>query len=120
MAGGRPSKYKKEYPKLLIAHMSKGLSFDCFAADCGVHIDTMHEWAKVHKEFSEAKRLGLALSLKVWEQIGIAGTTGKMKGFNTAAWIFNMKNRFRWRDSFDFHHSESGEAKKIEVSYKVD
>jgi hypothetical protein len=30
--------------------------------------------------------------------MGIAGSSGKLKGFQTGAWIFNMKNRFSWRD----------------------
>jgi len=31
-------------------------TFQRRATDIGIHIDTMHEWAKQHKDFSEAKK----------------------------------------------------------------
>lgn len=95
---GRPTKYKKEYCEKLIVHMSKGLSFESFAADCQCDRDTLYAWAKSHKAFSDAKKEGTALCEKRWEEIGMAGMAGKIKGFNAAVWIFNMKNRFHWRD----------------------
>jgi hypothetical protein len=98
MAGGRPSKYKKEYCEQLLEHGKKGLSLETFAGQIGVDRDTLKEWAKKHKEFSAAKKKFEDLSQFVWEQYGIAGMVGKIKGFNAAVWIFNMKNRFSWRD----------------------
>jgi hypothetical protein len=98
MAGGRPTKYKKAYCKKLIEWMGKGLSFESFAGDIGVNRDTIYEWAKVYPEFSDAKGIGSAKSQALWEKMGIAGSSGKLKGFQTGAWIFNMKNRFSWRD----------------------
>ena len=35
--------------------------------------------------------------MRYWEQLGIDGATGSDK-FNAPAWIFNMKNRFKWSD----------------------
>lgn len=78
--------------------MSSGLSFESFASVAGVHRDTLYEWLAKHREFSDAKKRGEALSLRQWEQLGIDGMLGKVKGFNATIWIFNMKNRFRWRD----------------------
>lgn len=95
---GRPSKYRKEYCELLVSHMEGGLSFESFAAEVGVIPDTLYEWVKKHPEFSDAKKRGWALSQLFWEKIGIAGATGRIRGFNAASWIFNMKNRFKWRD----------------------
>lgn len=102
MPGGRPSKYKKEYCQSLVKLMAQGYSFEAFAAEVGVHIDTLHAWSAQFPEFSEAKKIGKAKSLKFWEEKGInnlimAGGDDAPK-FNTTLWIFNMKNRFGWRD----------------------
>lgn len=126
MAGGRPSKYKKEYCDRLIAHVGGGLSFDSFAGEIGVSRDTIYEWCKKHEEFSDAKRVSEAKSLTFWEKVGRAGTldqldkiTGKTGAkFNHIAWIFLMKNRFGWRDHVQV--TDTSDVKKIEVSYKID
>ena len=95
---GRPTKYKKEYCERLLKHMTEGLSFESFGGEVGVCIDTVHEWAKVHPEFSEAKRAGSAGSRMFWEKMGRSGACGKLPGFQGGTWVFNMKNRFRWAD----------------------
>lgn len=33
-----------------------------------------------------------------WQRVGRTAAIGQIEGFNATAWIFNMKNRFRWRD----------------------
>ena len=105
---GRPSKYKKKFCNMLIDHMSKGFSFESFAGVAKVNQDTLHEWKKVHREFSEAKNIASGISMLWWERIGIAAMIGqeimlngkKQKiNINTAMWIFNMKNRFGWSDN---------------------
>lgn len=106
---GRPSKYKQEYCQMLIEHMKDGLSFESFAAIISVNRDTLHEWVKVHSDFSEAKKTAFDLNLLFWEKHGIEGlynTTeydekGKpssSKSINSTVWIFNMKNRHKWGD----------------------
>ncbi len=32
-----------------------------------------------------------------WETIGIEGTQGKTKNYNSDSWKFNMSNRFKWK-----------------------
>lgn len=107
---GRPSKYREEFCDLLISHMARGLSFESFAAVIKVNQDTLHEWVKVHPNFSEAKKVAFSENLLFWEQQGIDGLystvdydeeTGKplrSKTLNSPIWIFNMKNRHKWRD----------------------
>lgn len=102
---GRPSLYKPEYCEALIKHMSEGLSFETFCLTIGVSYDTPWEWAKVHPDFSEAKKIAVAACQMYWEKLGrdhilnesFGGNQGS-KSLNASAWIFNMKNRFRWRD----------------------
>lgn len=96
---GRPSKYKKVYCEKLIKHMSKGLSFETFGPSIGVAKSTTYLWVEEFKDFSDAKELGTDMGRLFWESIGIGGVTGKMKNFSSSAWIFNMKNRYLWRDN---------------------
>lgn len=95
---GRPSKFKEEYCDMLIEHMKKGMSFESFAAVINVNRDTLFEWRRVEPNFSDAYKKALEVSLYTWEQLGHAGMMGKVAGFNPTLWIFNMKNRFKWRD----------------------
>jgi hypothetical protein len=96
---GRPSKYKEEYCEMLIAHLTKGFSYETFAAIVNVDRDTIYEWETAHPKFSDAKRLGVSKAHYFWENIGLHGTTGQIPGFNVTCWIFNMKNRFKWHDN---------------------
>lgn len=97
---GRPSKYNPDYCGQLIAHMSQGFSYHSFAGVIGVCYDTLHEWEKHHAAFSDAKKIATAISLHWWEHQGILGLWFQKEGmqFNTPLWIFNMKNRHKWRD----------------------
>jgi hypothetical protein len=95
---GRPSEYRSEFCTMLIQHMADGLSFEAFAGVVHKSKDTLYQWVKKHPEFADAKKKGDAESLLFWEKMGITGMVGKLKGFNVAAWIFNMKNRHGYRD----------------------
>lgn len=88
--------------------MEDGYSFESFAGVIRVSRDTIYEWVKKHKEFSDAKKVGRALSLKYWETVGKDGLYNEIikgddgltvtRSINATIWIFNMKNRFRWKD----------------------
>lgn len=98
--GGRPSKYKKQYCFEIIEHMKTGLSLESFAGRIGVSRETIYEWERTRPEFSDACKKARAECQEFWEKVGLNGMTGKIKGFNAAVWIFNMKNRFGWHDNF--------------------
>lgn len=124
---GRPSKYKPEYCDLVVEHMEKGLSFEAFAAVIKVNRDTIYEWEKVHPEFAEAKKNASDANLLFWEKLGIDHILNisesfgegfsKSKSLNASVWIFNMKNRFKWRDSTDVNQTTTA---KIEVKIDSD
>lgn len=121
---GRPSKYDPKFCDVLIEHMSKGLSYESFAGAIGVSKQTLYTWESEYPEFLDAKEIGLGKSLLYWEQSGIKGAhtveveeeiaerdpngkpTGKMitvkvmreRPILPPVWIFNVKNRFGWRD----------------------
>ncbi len=106
---GRPSDYKPEYCKKLLDHMEEGLSFESFGAIPEVSKQTLYTWTEKHAEFLDAKRKGEIKSLLWWERQGKKGLwdetsygeNGKpefKKTLNSTVWIFNMKNRHKWRD----------------------
>lgn len=107
--GGRPTLYTKEHCEMLIEHMRNGLSFKSFAGVAGVQRSTLYNWLDANPEFKEAKEIGEDLSLLFWEKMGIDNIINRSESFgnnqggnstslNATVWIFNMKNRFGWRD----------------------
>ncbi len=94
---GQPTKYKPEYCAMLVEHMKTVNSFETFGCEVNVCADTLYEWCKVHKDFSEAKKMGRLHLQKGLENLGKGLMSGKVKG-NVAAWIFYSKNTVGWND----------------------
>lgn len=109
---GRPTKYKKEYCDELIEFMGKGFSYEAFAGKIGVSDVTLYEWEKTHEDFFRAKKEAFQKSRLFWESLAIENIMNKSdswtngngggestsRSLNATVWIFNMKNRFKWRD----------------------
>lgn len=98
MPGGRPSKYKKKYCQMLIDHMSNGLSFSSFGCSIDVNRDTLFQWEKDHKEFSDAKSIGREKQEYFYEVTGVQAMRGKIPDFNSTAFVWMTKNMLKWRD----------------------
>jgi len=109
---GRPTMYRPEYCEELIEHMSRGLSFHSFAGKVGVSRETLYNWAERYPEFLYSKKIGEQKSLYFWETTGNDGMREKehkddegktlyKEKLNSAIWIFNMKNRFKWTDRLE-------------------
>lgn len=114
MAGGRPKKpFKDEYCDMLIEHMRQGLSFESFGALVPAGKQLLYSWLEEHPQFSHAKNIGEAHSRIFWENLGLSGIRGEIQGFSAAVYIFNMKNRFLWRDQVNI---ETKSTVKIEHS----
>lgn len=113
---GAPTLYKPEYCQQLIDFMAQGYSFKSFACDIpGVHSGTLHEWATKIPEFGEAKAKAQDKYFKYWEELGKRGVNGEIKNFNAVAWIFNMKNRFQWRNEVVVKDERKVESVTIEL-----
>lgn len=105
-----PTLYKEGYCIALIDHMSKGFSYESFAAKIGTCRQTLYNWEKEYPEFLDTKKQAQELCQFWWESAGINGLYtivehdedgGKNiieKKINPSMWIFNMKARFRWQD----------------------
>lgn len=122
---GRPTKYKPEFCELYIEHGKKGGFVEAFPAFLHektkviVCQDTIYEWAKVHPEFSEAKKLGDAYCCKWWQEKAEDAAEGGVKGFPSGPWIFIAKNKFGWRDQLDLSTDPEGDAAKREKLAKL-
>ena len=111
---GAPTLYRPEYCQLLIDHMAKGFSFESFGAEVNCGSSTVVSWLK-HKDFQIARQKAQVLNRKFWEDLGIKGTRGEIKGFNVASWVFNMKNRFHWRNEVVVKDERKVESVTIEL-----
>lgn len=119
---GQPTKYKKQYCNMLIDHMSKGYSFETFAAVIDVDRDTIFEWRHVHPDFSDAFRRAKDKCQMFWESKGIDhlidttestregnSSVTTSKKISAAVYALNMANRFGWYSS---KKEISGDEKK--------
>lgn len=126
-AGGRPPKYKKEYCDEIIAYFRKPPyettlkeeyfydgslksripvttatefpTFQGFADKIEVHIDTLNEWCKKYKEFSEAYKRAKQLQEKIW-------LVNSMQNlYNPAFAQFFGKNCLGYKDKQEIEHS---------------
>jgi hypothetical protein len=99
-AGGRPTKYRREFCQQLIDYILRtGEPFHCFAAEIGISEDTLYEWARKHKEFSESKKIALAIAKRNMTRVGLSAMAGKIKGFQMGAFAMIMKNCYGWEDN---------------------
>jgi len=95
--GGR-TRYRRQIAERLPAMFENGESVAEVAQELGVSRMTFYRWVDKHKEFREAYEEGLFRSEAWWLRLGRAGAAGQIRGANATMWIFNMKNRFKWRD----------------------
>lgn len=109
------SKYKEEYCEKIIDYMATGKSKEAFCGEIGIHRDTLYEWIKKHEDFKEACKYAEAKCQNFWEELGVQMAIHGQG--NATAWIFNMKNRFGWRDKTETEIS-TGAATNIRLDIR--
>lgn len=97
---GRPTKYTAGLCRQLPEMFAGGESVAEVCAELRISKDTFYEWVKLYPNFSDAYQKGLGLSEAWWTKLGRAGAAGARK-IQPATWIFNMKNRFGWRERIE-------------------
>lgn len=104
--GGAPSKYKKSFhPKDFIEQSKRGKHVIQIASSWEVHKDSLYEWAKKHKEFSDAFKLGRQHANAYYINLGVAGMTGtaSLNGqkihINYGFYQYITKAMFGWNDN---------------------
>ncbi len=108
VGGGRPTKYSKELCKRLPGLFDGGQSVAEVCVELDISKDTFYKWVKRYPRFADAYQKGLQRSEAWWSRLGRVGSAGEVK-IQPATWIFNMKNRFGWKDRVEQEHS--GEVK---------
>jgi len=73
-------------------------TFTAFACHLGVAVDTLNEWARVHKDFSVAKKIAKQNQEKVWFELGTKGVQNKIPFFGHSTYIFMSKAKFGWNE----------------------
>lgn len=91
MGAGRPTSYKEEYCDRVIECLRSGLGLSSFAAEIGVCHDTLNEWAKVHPEFSAAKKVAMCAKTAAWERKALLPKDDPART-SDATIIFMLKN----------------------------
>lgn len=109
---GRPSLYKPEYCKMLIEHMSKGFSFESFAADVNCTRSTLYEWRDQNQEFSDAFHTGNQKRLKYDESILMKCIEGKNRNGSARLLEFKLAAVHGWRAKTEVVNQN------VEVSYE--
>lgn len=71
----------------------------------GIGISAWETLLTDSEEFREAKADAVALSEIWWHKVGRAQATGAPG--NASVWIFNMKNRWGWRDQVQIDNTSS-------------
>jgi len=114
---GRPTAYKPEYCDLVVKIGKQGKSITAMANVCGVHRDTLYEWAEVHPAFSDALTRARGHSLEWWESTAQGQARGKYDGANGNTLAFMLKNQHpdQYRDRREIDHS--GELRLVEIDF---
>ena len=100
---------RKELAEAYMMHCRSGLSDESFV-ECDKR--TFLRYATLYPEDMQVSELLKAQveRRRFWERMGTAGAGGKLKGFNSKAWEFNMMNRYRsqWKLRQDVTSDDEG------------
>ena len=103
---GRPTKYKEEYCQDIIkwfdreaTTLESGKIIPCdipligdYALRLGISRDTLHEWCRVHPEFSDSFKRAKDIQRSILVRLGMKGL------YNPSFSVFAAKNMIGWRD----------------------
>lgn len=109
MAGGRPrdtviDRLKEGWQTTMKDMARDGASDVELRAELGISDDLWYRWIDDEPEFARTVKACKQLCQVWWEKTGRKMAGGQAEG-NATVWIFNMKNRFNWRDKQDVEHS---------------
>lgn len=123
---GRPPKYRKDYhPENFILLSEQGKCLAQIARIWRVDRDTIYEWGKVHKEFSDAIKKGRQVC-EAWymdlgqaSMIGQAMIDGVRVPMNNTMFVWMTKNLFKWSDKVEMKTPPAEEPEEDSEEFKI-
>lgn len=98
---GRPKKYTTAVIKRLSEELPEmfrdGQSVEEVCAELKMSKQTFYQLRDDNPNFSNAYERGLEMSAAWWHRLGRQGAAAQVD-IQPATWVFNMKNRFNWKD----------------------
>lgn len=102
---GQPTKYRKDFHNEDFIRLSKqGKNITQIALDWDVDRNTIYEWGKVYKEFSNTLKKGRNyaeawyMNLGQLAMIGQATVNGQKVKVDVGLYVWLTKNMFKWTD----------------------
>lgn len=103
---GRPPKYNEDFhPQEFIRLSKQGKNITQIAAHFDVSRETIYDWGRKFKIFSDALKRGRELCEAHWYNLGYAGmmggveVNGKKVPINLGFYVWLTKNNFGWSDT---------------------
>ena len=113
---GSPEIYGEEWAneaaKKIPGMMAKGESIAEVCAQLDISKPTFYKCRDRYSEFADAVKKGETLSEAWWAKLGRGGAAGQVD-INATTWIFNMKNRFNWKDKQEVDNNHSGTVNNV-------
>lgn len=111
MTAGRPKeevidRLKEGWQVRFMEMAKEGCSDVEIRAEFGISDCLWYRWIDEDEEFSRTAKAAKAACHAKWEEMGRKMAFGQVEG-NPTTWIFNMKNRFSWKDKVETEHSGS-------------
>jgi hypothetical protein len=105
--------------------MAQGAGVKELSAYLGVSRTTIYDWCdkgskQYHRPFADAVDLGRPLCEAWWLRYGRLAMMRKVPAASASWWIFNMKNRFGWRDRVEIAGSEDAPLHITQKTYVIE
>lgn len=117
---GRPEEYRKDFHPIDFMEQSKrGRQVIQIATSWGLHRDTLYDWSKKHKEFSDAFKKGRQFCESFWMDLGQSAMLGQAKlngekiKVDLGFYCFLAKATLGWREKDSIVQED--DIKEIEV-----
>ena len=115
---GRPTKYDHKFVDMALEYIGKqGKSITQFARFIEVAKSSVYEWAKEHKDFSDALALAADWSQAHWEDK--LEEMMYSKEVNAPLVKLYFANRFNWTDKQQNVDNEGNTAEPLTVNFEV-
>jgi len=92
---GAPTKYHPKMCDIVISTARSGGFKAAMCVNCGVSLCAFDKYLKEHQEFREAFEYAELITLKIQEELLVAGATGQVEGYNFKANAFVLTNKYK-------------------------